>query len=522
MGLACAGPAPVSDAGSDAIASDAVGPLDAGSCLLAGCRCPSAGTLADVQVGDTIATIRVPASLDCTRLAPWVVEIPGEHDDGETLAMDALAESEGLVLVRSVPDADLEHLAAVLVSELPIDPARLSLVGSGSGARAVARVLREGTLLPEGIALIDYDAPPTEASASVRAFGTVLPRIYLSTGERARGIAAQRLLQSALEGAGFGDGYHLYSRGRDSVESTPGWLFPEAWSWLDLGVWPESGVPNPAWARDPMFPAPDDALLAVDAMPDGTLVAGSAEGQVLGANESDKWAVLATLGPGSLVGVLAGDGAPLLASTAAIVRSSDGIDFARDGALPSVGAVLGIATDGTRSFGVTADALVRSDDHGVSWSVVVPLARASGVAVSPTTGTVVAIGLGGARVRVPRGGAPESQPSSLALHDIAAGADGRFWAVGPAGIVVRSDDDGLTLDPIASEIDEDLYAVHVASDGAVIAGGAQGSVVVSHDGHTFVSWSVATQDYVGAVRWLGPGRALALGEHGLAVIHDGL
>ena len=514
---ACAGPVPALD-----------GSVSDASCGLRGCACSDPGVYPDLELDGAGFSLRIPATHRCDVASPLVIELRGEYDDGELAALDLLSEHDSFVLVRP-SHADREHVEAIvaaLARTMPIDPTRIHVIGSGSGARVAAEWLHRGSLVPRGIGLVDYEVSAEEAALPLRDFGAQRPRVWVSTGARDVGIDAQGVLLDALGAGGF-DASSLRVRARDSSAATAAWLYPELWAWLDRAAWPEDGPAAAPWVRV-MFPSPS-SLLSIDAMPDGTFVAGAADGRVFGTNASGKWGLLAELGEGPLVSVVAASGAPLIASTRGLARSTDGIAFTRDAALPSgeVGAIVGLADAGAAIYGVSSVGLVVSRDRGATWTIVTSSARLDAVAVSPTTHTVLAVGPG-AYVRVDAAG-PAVIPIAARLDDVAAAPDGVWWMVGGEGTVLRSIDDGLTFDrvvdpagdPAGRRLD-DLYCVSIGPDGAMIAGGAHGSVWVSHDGATLARWPTAGQGYIGAVRWIGPGRALILGELGLVAVGEGL
>lgn len=503
--IACGAPAPIVDASVDDATSDAA-------------TCRGAGTTSERTATGVSYALHVPATHRCEVASPLVVELLGAYDDGETSVLAALSESEGFVLVR--PDASSVADVEAVIAALPvsIDAAAVYVIGSGAGAGLAARVLREGTLVPHGIGLVDY-----VASGEATPLRTLdpRPRVWLSTGERSLGIDDQNALRDALALAGH-DVFTVRVRERDTGAATPAWLYPELWAWLERAQWPENGPAAQPWVRA-MFPAPDASLLCVDARPDGTLVAGSADGRVFGTNESGKWSLLATLGEGALVGVVAGAGGVSMASTRGLVRSADGLSFTRDPS-PTAVPLVALADDAGALYGVLADGTIAiSRDGDRTWSTLGQLDRAEAVAVSPVTHTVIAVGQGGAYARL----APELTTHAVGarLHDVAAGPDGSWWIVGDAGTVLRSTDDGLTFDPVVdpdARALDDLYAVAIGDDGAMIAGGARGTVLVSHDGATLTLWATGGEGQLAAVRWVAPGRAMILGQQGYVALGDGL
>jgi len=515
--VACGGTLAPPDAATDAAAIS-----DASTCAPL-CACPDAG-VHELSFHGVPVSLHVPIAHRCDVASPLVVELAGTIDDGARAALDAQSDASAFVLVRlAASDADatlVEALVSSLGIVMPIDSHRLDVVGSGQGARLASHWLHGGALAPSGIGLIDYDAPASEAALPIRDFGDARPRVWLSTGFRSAGIDAQSALVTALAARGF-DGYFVQIRERDTAEQSPAWLVPELWRWLDRASWPENGPPALPWARV-MFPAPDASMLSLETMPDGTFRAGSADGRVLGTNASGKWSLLADLGRGPLLSIVARGGMPWIASTHGIVRSRDGLVFERDETARSAPAAM--ADREGVIFGLSSLGVVRTSD-GASWTSVVDLARPSALAISPTTHTLLAVGRGDHYARVLANDVTSTTAIDDRLDDVAVGPDGTFWAVGSAATVLRSIDDGQTftrvVDPEGRRLD-DLYCVSIGDDGAMIAGGARGTIVVSHDGATLASWPTAGQGFIGAVRWLEPGRALILGELGLVAIGDGL
>jgi hypothetical protein len=512
FGLACAGcagPTPARDASAPDAGAD---------------ECTSPGLYDEQVLAGVTFSLRVPAGHRCDAPSALVVELVGAYDDAETQALDALAEAQSFVLARPLTEdpTAIEALVAELGARVPIDPARVDLIGSGDGARVMGTFLRRGTLVPRGVGLVDYVASLSENAMPIRDFGASRPRVWLSSGARSGANDAQRGLFDALGASGF-DADHVRVRERDTGPCTPGWLYPELLDWLDRAAWPENGPPALPWVLA-RFDWPDAVILSLDAMPNGTFVAGALDGRVFGTNASDKWGLLAALGQGPLLDVVATMNAPLLASTRGMVRSDDGLAFSRD--LGS-DALVGLADRGDVVFGVTADELRVSDDRGLSWTPLVRNGRLEALACSPVTRTVIAVGQNGHYVRWLDDALMSATVEAIdaRLHDVAAGGDGSFWAVGDDGAVLRSTDDGLSFARVRDPEGVphgDLYAVAVDADGAMIAGGAEGTVLVSHDGATLVSWPTARQGLIGDVRWIGPGRGLIVGEPGFVASADGL
>lgn len=554
LAAACTTAHESADAGADTAPADAA-PLDGSECPWSSCRCPAAGdSTLTLDVGSTVREVRVhvPLRHDCAAPMPVWIELRGADaitDDGASAALDALSERDAFVVLRPTPldapdvwlTADgsiapselsfVEAILAALPALVPVDPARTVVAGRGTGAALAARMLGATPLPPSGVSLMAYDGPVP----ALRAFDGARPRVWASTGYRAPGAVMQGQLVRGLEAAGF-DGYALHLREADVGEATYGWLYEESWAWLDASTWPENGPPQLPW-RAERFPMLRSPLLAVAPVFDGTLRAVAADGRVYGTNASAKWGLLAELGGAPLVDVTEvrspGHTEVVAASLGPLARSADGLSYTRDAALPSIGPVIALAAraDGALLGLTPSGTLGASPDAGRSWTTLPsePAMRGgAAVAVSPTTSTAIAVGRPAAIRRLASDGSSAmiavTTPSDW-LTSVAVGADGTWWIVGDAGTVLRSTDDGLTFtaahDPTGSSVG-DLYTATVGDDGALLAAGAHGTVVVCRDGATLVSWRTGGEGFVGAVRWVEPSTALLLGENGLVLTGAGL
>jgi hypothetical protein len=549
LALACteAHVAPALDAGIDA-------PDDAATaCAWSTCACPSAGDVTlslAVDGAPREVALHVPARHACSAPSAVWIELGADDAPSDPGALDALSERDAFVVLRPTPRASarpwlsaggsvdsgelrfVEAILSALPQLLPVDPARTVVAGRGTGAALAARMLGPTPISPSGVSLMAYEGPVP----MLRTFTGARPRVWASTGYRAPGAIAQGELVRALEAAGF-DGYALHLREADTGAASYGWLYEEAWAWVDASTWPENGPPQLPW-RAERFPVQGSSLLAVTPIADGTLRAVAADARVYGTNASAKWGLLAELGGAPLLDVIeVPSGEVVVASLGPLARSADGLVFTRDATLPEIGPVIGLAVraDGAL-LGLTADGtLGTSPDAGRSWSALPSepaLRGGAAVAVSRTTGTALAVGRPAAIRRLAADGSSAmisvTTPSDW-LSAVAAGADGTWWIVGDRGTVLRSTDDGLTFaaahDPTGSSVG-DLYTATVGESGALLAAGAHGTVVVCRDGAsptpTLAQWRTGGETYVGAVRWVDPTTALLLGENSLVVLGAGL
>jgi photosystem II stability/assembly factor-like uncharacterized protein len=263
--------------------------------------------------------------------------------------------------------------------------------------------------------------------------------------------------------------------------------------------------------------------------------ATAGDGRVYGTNTSGKWGLYAELGGAPLVDLtrVSSTGEIVIASTGSLARSADGATFTRDATPPSIGRIVGLAArgDGTLVGLTTEGVLGESDDGGRSWRALPrePAMRGgAAVAISPVTHTAIAVGRPGLVRRLAADGTLERVPVTTGsdwLSDVAAGGDGSWWIVGDAGTVLRSTDDGRSFSPVVDPTGSsvaDLYTASIGDDGALLAAGAHGTVVVSRDGRTLIQWPTGGELYVGAARWIEPGTALLLGEDSLVTQGVGL
>jgi hypothetical protein len=142
-----------------------------------------------------------------------------------------------------------------------------------------------------------------------------------------------------------------------------------------------------------------------------------------------------------------------------------------------------------------------SRDGGATWKVTVPSGHQStvfgaiafdrsGAGVVASGGLLLVTGDGGRSWHSPTfvGPGPAAQIRDLAM------AGSLAVAVGDAGVIVTSDDSGVTWHQVPSPTSADLVAVAIAGDGTVVAGASNGTVLTGKGD----AWAVA-DEVVGAV-----------------------
>ena len=516
----------IGDGGRPEDAPEALDATDASECPIAtGTRVLAGGS----------ARLRARAGAACDGTRALVVALPS--DASSLRGWAELVTTDDVVLVEIVPSpsdaspwrapdgtpsaadrALVVDVVDTLTSAHAIDPARVFVWADGA-----ATALATGWLAPAselslaGVALTDLDPATPHALA-----GSLVPRLFLSTGARAPGIDAQLALRAAADAAGI----DTVVRARDQGTGSPAWLAREAWPWLDRGLRVENGPRSTTWTPV-RFPW-DATLFALTAMPDGTLRAASLEGEVFGTNDSGKWDRLATLDRGALVDAI--DGPPdalVVAATRGLVVASAGGFSEEDG--PG-GAVRALARDGETLFAITSSGLFERASASAPWVVIAtPRADLDALAISPVTHTLLAVGAGAGYVRRTVDGAIEARASgsdALRFDAVAASADGALWIVGAGGAVLRSEDDGRTFVALVGSaddpIEEDLTTAGTGPDGAFVAGGAHGLVVTSHDGTTLTSHRIGWLGPIGAAVWLNSGEIFVTSDHGVVLVAEGL
>lgn len=509
------------------------GAPDAASAADAATPCPLEVPTGELGLDGGTARWLAPPGAHCDGTRALVVALA--TDESARAGWDELVSREGIVLVVLAPGtadtspwreagglpstadrARAEQAVHVLADARAIDPARVFVWADGAAtALAVPWLASSAALAPAGLALTDLDPSIAPDLAP-----TTLARLFLSTGARAPGIDAQIALRAAADTAGL----DTVVRARDDGAGSPAWLAAEAWAWLDRGLRVENGPRSTTWAPI-RFPW-DATLFALTPMPDGTLRAASLEGDVFGTNDSGKWDRLARLGEGALVDAIVGPGdALVIASTRGLAGPAGG-GITRE---PGPGAVRALARDGSTLVAITETGLAERGASGVWSAIATPRADLDALAISPVTHTLLAAGAGARYVRRDAGGSIETRESgsdARRFDAVVAGDEGTFWMVGAGGIVLRSTDDGLTFTRLVAPADdplvEDLYVAGAGPGGALVAGGAHGLVVTSHDGQTLRAARTGWLGPIGGVTWLNSGEIFVTSEHGVVLVAEGL
>ncbi|HEX4620452.1 MAG TPA: YCF48-related protein, partial [Myxococcaceae bacterium] len=137
-------------------------------------------------------------------------------------------------------------------------------------------------------------------------------------------------------------------------------------------------------------------------------------------------------------------------------------------------------------------------------------------------GTWIAVGAAGYLARSEDGVTFIEQPSPVdgwGFLGVAAGPDGRWWAVGEAGLIASSTDDGRRWSVQQSGSREDLYAVRFVDAHRGIAVGAHGTALLTREGGA--DWRDASPGgdaYLGDALWLDSSHVLAVGGAGRALV----
>jgi hypothetical protein len=115
--------------------------------------------------------------------------------------------------------------------------------------------------------------------------------------------------------------------------------------------------------------------------------------------------------------------------------------------------------------------------------------------------------------------APSTDPSSATwLYGVAAAPGGKWWAVGEAGTLLASTDDGVTWTIASLPTAEDLYAVSFWDASRGIAVGLHGAAVLTTDGGaTWRDVSTGLDAMNSDVTWLDRATVLVVGGAGTAL-----
>ncbi len=507
--------------------------------------------------------LHVPASYACDHAAPLLVDFHGTAGGDrpeEAYQLDALlslSEAVGAIVVRprsrsserggqeiyrwDQNPGDLErnvafteNLVRALRAEYHIDEARTYASGFSSGSNMTSQFLGPSRGLFRGLAPI---AGGIWSDPGIEPFGGgEAPRIYLGTGYRDYLYGSMHDLLAVLDEQGVPSD-RLLVREYDTGHDLFAWHFPELWAFLDEGERPVHADLSDAWTAEPL-PSPASVLTLLT-RGDGSVVATGKDGEVWVRDATGAWSDPKTAADGPLTGSCrdGSDRVFFVGETSFVAGSSDLVLDAPKTVPELFGAYFGSSYMngiGCRdAFPLAAGGYwtgVESADGGASWQALEIdaggyIAQSAAVHVTDQ-GTMIAtgyydfIGRGAAGATTLE---PRPHPGGAEwLNDVTSAPGGSIWVVGDHGVVLHSDDDGLTFEAQDAGTAEDLYAVAFAADGlAGAAVGRRGTVVVTLDGGaTWQDASIGSDVFLGAAVMLGPSDLLVAGEGGLVARVD--
>ena len=497
--------------------------------------------------------LHVPASYDCAAPAPLLVDFHGTASDVpeeayQTPALVAFANAHGVIVARprsrssdfqgtqiyrwDQNPGDLarnelfaKNLVADLATRYSIDPARVYASGFSSGSNMVAQFLGDAASPFVGLAPIaggkwTQDPLPSLADG---------PRLYFATGYRdylwpyARAmvtdVAAAALPDERVFVRRSGGGHDLYS-----------WHFDELWQFLDARERPGIGAVTAPWTAAAL-PSPSDVLaLALDG---DVLVAAGARGRVWRRDAAGAWSVELDRGTSDYTALCFGAAGRGFVGGSYSGAHRSGTTWAADRSVPDFGMlgagwVNGAACrdDGSTVVGGYWSAAITHDSGATYTRFNAPTGfgvdhQIAGAVESPGGATVLVgyydfIGTA-ARGSTIANAVPHTRTTEW-WNAATAVAGGRFWAVGDAGAIVTSGNNGVTWTPQTSGTDENLYAVHFADALHGAAVGRRGAVVVTSDGGAHWSPRPLGKDvFLGAV-FVDAGTITIAGEDGLVAV----
>ena len=493
--------------------------------------------------------LHVPDAARCAPSPLWI-DFHGAASElpEETYATtDAIAEAdaEGVILLRprsrsaggvyrwDANDGDIDRnrlfvkeLVAYLEQHYAIDASRVIVSGFASGTTMAAQYLRGDELPVIGIATIDGGFGDT----SPNVLAHIPPRVYTVTGFRDFMVESFAPLRDLYRAAQLGDD-RWYWRQANSGHALYGWHLRELVPWLLRGERGDRGTLTGTWLDASILTS--KAMLAAQATPSG-IVLGASEGGVF-RSAGASWAPVGALPATAHVTSVCSDGTHLFAAaeTALFESGDDGSTWTQLANVPAP-AGSAFAAAWLTSLDCAADRSVlgtglwvgvESSDHAASWQPV-PVPLSDGDASIATlarnaAGTAVAGGAGYLGRRPATGTfAAIATPLAPAWWNGVAAIGDHFWAVGDAGAIIASADDGVTWTVQTSPITDDFYAVAFADalNGAAV--GQHGAVAVTSDGGVF--WAavpLGTDAFLGAATWLDAHTLLVAGEHGTVATH---
>ena len=203
-----------------------------------------------------------------------------------------------------------------------------------------------------------------------------------------------------------------------------------------------------------------------------------------------------------------------LGDDGSILTSADGLTWVLAPNQVPIAGMNGLASGGGQYVAVGSGGNVFASTDLVSWTQAVSNTVNDLYSVSYQNGGFIATGAGGTLLASPDGSAWTVRNSNTAnaLRGVAfrLSTGIRYVAVGDAGTIVTSSDDGITWAPIAPVTAQNLRSV--ASGSRFVAVGQGGAVVFSDDGTNWTAASAGSADLAQVVA--APGLYLAVGAAG--------
>ncbi len=529
--------------------------------------CSATGLLHDqaLTVGDLDRhyMLYVPSSYVCGGSAvPLVVDFNGtwtgsDADAGEEFyalpGAIAAAESDGFILARprslsSVEDGvstyrwdenpgdyvKNEAFGHALVTELEglyaIDPARVYALGFSSGTGMAAQFFADNPQTFHGYAFVGGGYFPGEAPTAFHVDPAV--HMYGVSGYRDYLYPDEETLLGLLDTKGFARAQY-FQRTDDNGHELYGWHYLEMFDWLDRDNRPAAGSLGSAWTAETVPATEDLTALARDGS--GGLVATGGSGGIFHRDASTGWSRVAAVdgAPGLAGACILPSGQGIAVGDSAVAHTTDhGQTWLTDVSIPQFVPgyfevpflnAIGCSTSQLVTFGYWNAA---NSSNATDWTQTMATedagyaAQGAQVKVS-AAGTWIAAGyyyLGRSTDGVTFTAVDSSVPDIQWLMGIASIPGGHWFAVGEAGTLITSNDDGKTWLALASGTTEDLYAIAFASDGLHgLAVGAHGAAIAtSNGGATWTLRATGLDAFVGDVTWLDSSTALVVGGNGLA------
>ncbi len=505
--------------------------------------------------------LHVPDDYSCTEPWPLLVDLHGtasppwpEEAYGLDGARDT-ADASGYVLLRPRSRSSMEGGAEIfrwdqnvgdpetnrrfvnaLVEDLGqrynIDPQRRYIMGFSSGTNQTAMSLADSDSPFSGYGFVgggSWTVPDVPLRPA---------RLYFNTGYRDYMRLMHDELLLLLEDAGYA-GSDMFFRETDAGHELYDWMYPELFAFLDRGLRPAAGDLASGWSEE--ISNTGEALLALSILPSGELLAVGSEGVLVRRDTGGVWEPVVVSGLPAFQGrdltavCVTGDGTGIAVGGGLVVRSQDGGQtWSHRPAVPDLGDPLfgfsylnGVACGPVDIVAIGYWSGAVSHDGGLTFGDLTfdNLGyRAQGAAIETLDGsTWLAVGYWGyvARASVDLTFATASLvPHADWVNDVAPVTLGVWIAVGEAGNIWRSTDDGLSFQGV-SAAGPDLYAVSFLDAQTGLAVGRHGAALLTQDGGlTWVDVSTGLDLFCGDVQWLMDGTAVVVGEAGLALRFD--